>query len=91
MTYLEQAFQFQVEVVGPVGNRTITSIMEERGFECYKDWMKQEANDDWLESKTFNWNGETYILTYNRTKLSEWRKAWKAHLRPGEPSYKPER
>jgi hypothetical protein len=33
MTHLEQATQFQVEVIGPLGKTTIASIMRNRGFQ----------------------------------------------------------
>ena len=90
MTYLDQAFQFQVEVIGPVGNVTQRSILEPMGFEYHVNWLKEETNGDWLSVKSFVRDGDCYLLIYNQTELSKWRKEWKRSLQPDEPSYKSE-
>lgn len=90
-TYLEQAFRFQVQVIGPVGKATQGSILEPMGFERNVNWLKQDANGDWLSTKSFvREDGETYLLIYNQSQLSKWRKGWMTSLKPGEPSYKSE-
>jgi len=89
MTWLEQAAQFQVDVIGPVEG-TISSVLESLGFECNVNWMKFLENKDRLEAKTYNADGAIYILIYNATELGKWRKGWAAHLQPGDPTYKRE-
>lgn len=88
MTYLEQAFQFKVDVIGPLNGQSVVDVMSDLGFQNYKDWMKQQDNGEWLESRTFDWQGEKYILIYNSTKLGLWRSSWKPYLQPGEASYR---
>ena len=90
MTYLEQALQFKVDVLGPLGGQAIGSVLEPLGFELNVNWMRKEPSGEWLEAKSFNDGGEGYLLVYNRTQLSTWRKSWQAHLMPGEASYRSE-
>ena len=85
ITYLEQAEQFQVEVIGPLGKTTIASIMRDKDFDKGKEWTKQLPNGEYLEAKSFFRDSEKYILIFNATKLGLWRARWKKTLHPGQP------
>jgi hypothetical protein len=87
MTYFEQALQFKVQVIGPLGKRTKNSALVEIGFELIGgNWWK-ESSDGTLGAISFARDGEIFVLTYNSTELTEWRRKCKRFLRPGEPSY----
>jgi hypothetical protein len=87
MNYLEQAFQFKVEIIPVAG--TIAATLENLGFSCNVNWWK-ESDDGYLGAKSFAGDGRVFILIFNSTKLGAWRRKWKRSLRPGEPSYKRE-
>jgi hypothetical protein len=90
MTYFEQALQFKVQVIGPLGKRTIKSALVEIGFELIGgNWWK-ESSDGTLGAISFARDGGIFVLTYDSMELSAWRRKCKRFLRPGEPSYKPE-
>ena len=90
MTFMEQAFLFKEQIIGPIGDATQVSLLEPLGFERHKDWMKECENGDWLEARVFFRDDDKYLLIYNQTRLYAWRKGWKALLARGEPSWRDE-
>ena len=77
MTFIEQARQFSVSIVGPLRKTSVPEALEPLGFDnCDGEFRKQEPDKDALAAVPFENDSGNYVLIYNETKLQEWREEW---------------